>query len=169
MSLLRYRARNHPQQTGRHGPDDQVDDRGTPDDLWTALHAVHRFTLDVAAAPHNARCPDYYTRSDNGLAQPWHGSVWCNPPYSGLDGWLRKAWLEWHRPAGPRRIVMLLPANRSEQPWWQSWVEPYRDRNGSPLAVRFLPGRLRFVKAGATGVGSNERPPFGCCLLVWTR
>jgi len=23
----------------------------------------------------------YYTASDNGLLKPWHGNVWCNPPY----------------------------------------------------------------------------------------
>ena len=63
---------------------------------------------------------------------------------------------------------MLLPANRPEQPWWQTWVEPYRDRPGSPLTVRFLPGRLRFIKPGATEIKPNERPPFGCCLLIWT-
>lgn len=62
---------------------------------------------------------------------------------------------------------MLLPANRTEQQWWQLLVEPYRDRPGSPLTVRFLPGRMRFLKPGQTAVGPNQRPPFGCVLLVW--
>lgn len=169
MSLVGFRAENHPQQVGRRGAADEVDDRGTPPDLWAELDAVHGFTLDVAAAPHNAKAPAYYTRHDDGLAQPWHGSVWCNPPYSGLSDWLAKAWQEWDRPGGPHAIVMLLPANRPEQPWWQCHVEPYRDRPGSPLRVRFLPGRLRFIRPGAAAVGPNERPPFGCCLLVWSR
>lgn len=169
MSLVAFRAQNHPQQTGRRGPLDELDDRGTPPDLFAELDAVHGFTLDVAAAPHNAKTAAYYTRADDGLAQPWHGSVWCNPPYSGLAGWLGKTWAEWHRPAGPTSIVMLLPANRPEQPWWQTYVEPYRDRPGSPLTVRFLPGRPRFIKAGATEVRPNERPPFGVCVLTWSR
>jgi phage N-6-adenine-methyltransferase len=167
MTLVGFRAGNHPQQVGKRGPDDEVDDRGTPADLFAELDAVHRFTLDVAAAPHNAKCAEFYTRADDGLTQPWHGSVWCNPPYSGLSAWLEKAWVEWQDPEGPHRIVLLLPANRPEQPWWQTWVEPYRDRPGSPLTVRFLPGRLRFVRPGANDVGPNERPPFGCCLLTW--
>lgn len=104
--------------------------------------------------------------------------MWCNPPYSGLDRWLEKAWTEWWRqwqptvvgvPSAPHSIVMLLPANRPEQPWWQKWVEPYRDQPEEDLRVRFLPGRLRFIKPGATEVKPNERPPFGCCLLVWSR
>lgn len=169
MSLVTFRAKNHPQQVDLRGPNDEVDDRGTPPRLWAELNDEHRFTLDVAAAAHNAKCAAYYTRQDNGLLQPWTGSVWCNPPYSGLDGWLTKAWTEWSRDGGPHRIVMLLPANRPEQPWWQTWVEPYRDRPDSPLSVRFLPGRLRFIKPGATEIKPNERPPFGCCLLIWGR
>lgn len=169
MSLVGFQALNHPQQVGARGAADEIDDRGTPQDLWDALDAVHGFTLDAAAAAHNAKAATYYTRADDGLVQPWHGSTWCNPPYSGLMDWLAKAWSEWDRPGGPHSIVMLLPANRPEQPWWQTHVEPHRDRPGSPLTVRFLAGRLRFIRAGATEIRPNERPPFGVCLLTWTR
>jgi len=175
MSLVGFKANNHPQQVTRNGADDEVDDRGTPQDFWDELNERYRFTLDVAAAPHNAKTANYYTRLADGLLQPWHGSVWCNPPYSGLDRWLEKAWREWLRPGGPHSIVMLLPANRPEQPWWQREVEPFRDGNApvermrGRLTVQFLPGRLRFIKPGATEVKPNERPPFGCCLLIWSR
>lgn len=166
MSVLGYRGRNHPQQTARRGSIDEVDDRGTPPEFFAQLDAVHRFTVDVAAASHNARCARYFTRADDGLAQPWGGeSVWCNPPYSAITPWVVKAWAEHHR---ARSIVMLLPANRTEQRWWQDLVEPHRDRTGSPLSVEFLAGRLRFIKPGQTVIGPNERPPFGCCLLRWT-
>jgi len=172
VSLVGFKASNHPQQVTAKGVDDEIDDRGTPQDFWDELNAKYRFTLDVAAAPHNAKTENYYTRLADGLLQPWHGSVWCNPPYSNLNAWLEKAWTEWGRGAALspflERIVMLLPANRPEQPWWQQHVEPYRD-NGGPLAVQFLPGRLRFIKPGATEVKPNERPPFGCCLLSWER
>lgn len=140
-----------------------------PDDFarWDARFGG--FTLDAAAAHHNAKCPRYFTRADDGLAQSWAGErVWCNPPYSSLGNWLHKAWQE-HRKANG--IVMLLPANRCEQPWWQEWVEPYRDNRTvagvKALTVEFLPGRLRFIKAGATEIKPNERPPFGCALLIW--
>lgn len=169
MSLVGFKANNHPQQVGRNGADDEIDDRGTPQDFWHELDEKYHFTIDVAAAPHNAKCQTYYNRQENGLLQPWHGSVWCNPPYSGLDRWLEKAWFEWYRIGGPESIVMLLPANRPEQPWWQTWVEPYRDIPGTGLTVRFLPGRLRFIKSGATEIKPNERPPFGCCLVIWAR
>lgn len=60
---------------------------------------------------------------------------------------------------------MLLPANRTEQGWWQRHVEPFRIRG--EIRVEFLAGRLRFLKPGQTEIKPNERPPFGCCLVIW--
>lgn len=167
--MLNMRARNHPQQVARRGPLDEVDDRRTHPTEFAPLHDRFGFTLDVAAAAHNAQCPRWYGRAEDGLEQSWatDGAVWCNPPYSNLGAWVAKAWTE-HRAHGAT-IVLLLPANRCEQRWWQEHVEPYRDRPGSTLRVEFLPGRMRFIKAGQTEVGPNERPPFGCCLLIWSR
>lgn len=64
---------------------------------------------------------------------------------------------------------MLMPANRTEQKFWQLMIEPFRDRPGSPLTTTFLPNRMRFLKPGQTAIGPNQRPPFGCVLLVWQR
>lgn len=61
---------------------------------------------------------------------------------------------------------MLLPANRTEQGWWQRLVEPHRDR-GAGLRTEFIAGRLRFLRRGETEIAPNNRPPFGCVLLVW--
>lgn len=166
MSIVGYRASNHPQQVGRRGALGQVDDRAThPDDFAAWNSRFGGFTLDVAAAAHNAKCARYFTIEQDGLTQSWAGErVWCNPPYSRIDHWVQKAWDEHVATQG---IVMLLPANRTEQGWWQDLVEFRRDEPRSPLTVEFLRGRLRFIQAGRTEVGPNERPPFGCCLLIW--
>lgn len=160
MSLVGFKAQNHPQQPKK----DAVDDRGTDPEFFAKM--VERFgpfTVDVAAAPHNAKCERYYTIDDDGLSKSWAGErVWCNPPYSGIEAWVRKAHNE-----DAELVVMLLPANRTEQRWWQLGVEPYRDHPAGRLRVEFLPGRMRFVRPGATSIGPNERPPFGCCLLIW--
>lgn len=179
VSLVRFKAQNHPQQATR----DDVDDRATHPLVFDELdERFGPFDLDVAAAAHNTKCENYFDRATNGLEQPWRGTVWCNPPYSEIGLWVRKAWHEWNgtdgrmpddhhqqlaRDAAPFRIVMLLPANRTEQSWWQLMVEPFRDRAGSVLKTEFLPGRMRFLKPGQTAVGPNERPPFGVVLLVW--
>ena len=51
------------------------------------------FTLDVAATAENAKAPAYFTADVDGLAQDWHGVVWCNPPYGKFvtPAWLAKA------------------------------------------------------------------------------
>ncbi|MDZ7732222.1 MAG: DNA N-6-adenine-methyltransferase [Acidimicrobiia bacterium] len=162
MSVVRRKARNHPQQ--RTNPD--VDDRSTTAEVFEPLdRRFGHFTVDVAAAAHNTKVAHYWTVEQDGLAQDWGGHrVWCNPPYSSIEPWVRKAWAERHR---AELVVMLLPANRTEQRWWQDLVEPYRDRPRSPLSVEFLGGRLRFLTRGQTVIGPDERPPFGCCLLIW--
>lgn len=164
--MKRHRAGNHPQQVARRGARDDIDDRGTPPDLFAQLHERFRFTIDVAAAPHNAKLPRFFTRERSGLLHPWTGErVWCNPPFSAIGPWVRKAWHE-RNPL----TVMLVPANRTEQPWWQEHVEPYRDRcDARMFRTEFLPGRIRFLRPGQERIGPNERPLFGCALLVWNR
>lgn len=173
MSLVKFRAQNHPQQVGAVGAKDNVDDRGTDPELFAELDSRFGFTIDVAAAAHNAKCDRYYDLESDGLVQSWASErVWCNPPYSSIEPWVRKAWSEWEAfdpetgpwGPGPEVTVMLLPANRTEQGWWQDHVEPFRDRPGSALRVEFLRGRRRFVRANSTEIGPNERPPFGVCV-----
>lgn len=168
MSLSRYKASNHPQQTRLRGPNDEVDDRAThPLDFAEFAERHGPFDLDVAAAAHNTKCERFYTREQDGLSLDWGGSrIWCNPPYSDIAPWVAKAW---KASARAELIAMLLPANRTEQQWWQQMVEPYRDRDGSPLRTEFLSGRRRFLARGQTAIGPNERPPFGCVLLIWRK
>lgn len=167
MTLIGFRSSNHPQQVAARGAERDVDDRATTLDLFQPLDVrFGGFTIDVAAAQHNTKCDRFYSIDDNGLAHSWAGErVWCNPPYSDIGPWIRKAWVEMG--AGCDLVVMLLPANRTEQSWWQDLVEPFRDRPGSLLRVEFLRGRHRFLAPGQERVGANERPPFGCCLLIW--
>lgn len=161
MSLVGFKARNHPQQAAKSS----VDDRGTTLEVFAPLHARFAFTIDVAASAVNAKLPRYYTVREDGLAQSWAGErVWCNPPYSAIEPWVAKACAE----TDAQLVVMLLPANRTEQGWWQRHVEPVRGKPGGPC-VEFLAGRMRFIVPPADVVKPNDRPPFGCCLLIWGR
>jgi hypothetical protein len=55
-----------------------------------------QFDLDVAA-PADAvswiPADRHYSVADDGLTQPWHGTVWCNPPYSAPRLWCYR-WAE---------------------------------------------------------------------------
>ena len=166
MSLVGFKAQNHPQQKAK----DRVDDRAIRMEDFIPLHERFRFTIDAAAAPHNARLKRYWTIEDDALKQSWAGErVWCNPPYSDIRAWVQKAWDVWDYGLtdrhGAELIVMLLPANRTEQMWWQEHVETQR-RQGR-ISVEFLPGRMRFDRPNAVIGPKGDRPPFGCCLLIW--
>ena len=66
-----------------------TDDWYTPPWLFEAMGV--EFDLDVAAPPGGVPwipAKRYYTENDDGLAQPWVGFVWCNPPYSSPTRWL---------------------------------------------------------------------------------
>lgn len=136
-------------------------------DLCMRLAGVTEWDLDVAADDESHWAPEWYDVQRDGLQdeQRWFGRVWCNPPYSDIEPWVAKALREID---DCDVIAMLLPANRTEQPWWQKMVEPLRDgRSSGRLRTHFLPTRIRFGHPGnkdAVGVGS---PPFGCVLLVW--
>lgn len=162
MGLTRYSAKNHPQQVAVRGALNSIDDRETPYEFFEQLDNIYRFTVDVAAAEHNTRVFRFYDHEANGLEQSWAGErVWCNPPFSDIPSWVRKA----HNETTADVIVMLLPANRTEQKWWHEFVEPHRDRGGR-LTTQFIQGRLRFAEPGEP-VRPNNRPPFGVCLLIW--
>lgn len=65
------------------------DDYYTPSWVFETLGV--EFDLDVAAPPGGVPwipAKRFYTKADDGLAQPWEGRVWCNPPYSAIAGWV---------------------------------------------------------------------------------
>jgi phage N-6-adenine-methyltransferase len=172
VSLVNHRAKNHPQQVAKNGAVADVDDRRTPPALYDPLHAEFGFTLDVAASDENTKCSRYYTAEHSAFEHAWCAeNVWCNPPYSDIGPWVRKAWIEIFKPLPPALIAMLVPANRTEQGWWQEHVEPWRDReprDGVRLTTRFLRGRQRFDRPGWTKPQKGDRPPFGLVLLIWS-
>ncbi len=162
--LVGFKSQNHPQQTRYAGSNPDVDDRALPTEEFAKLDERFKFSIDVAASAENTKCERYCTAQVSGLEWSWKGErVYCNPPYSDILPWIRKAWAE----PEAEIVVMLLPANRTEQKWWQLGIEPYRDRAGSVLRVEFMSGRIRFLKPGQIVIGPNERPPFGSVLCVW--
>ncbi len=68
------------------------DEWSTPQDFFDEVSAEFGgFDLDVAATAQNAKCPVFFTREDDGLAQEWRGRCWMNPPHSDIAAWM-KAW-----------------------------------------------------------------------------
>jgi hypothetical protein len=160
----------------RSRPEDDPNSRYTPRCLIEQLHREFHFTVDACSAldaPSSHVIGRFWSKLEDGLQQSWKGErVWVNPPFDDVERWVLKAWL-----SNAEFVVMLIPANRTEQPFWQWHVEPFRDRGWVPnsyvsplkLSTRFLPSRIRFGHPGnptGEGVGS---PQFGCVLLIWSR
>lgn len=167
MTLAGFRAQNHPQQVAKRGALDTVDERITP--RWLFRQYDHRFafTLDVAANEANRKTERFFSLEDDGLEQTWApDSVWCNPPYSAIEPWVLKAKHEFAM--GCRAIVMLLPANRTEQPWWQLHIEPHRD-HGGPMRTEFIGRRFNFGIPGNEAGRFRTSAPFGCVAVIWSR
>lgn len=185
MTLLHFKAGNHPQQTAKGRGDPEKDERYTPRPLIEAIHADWGFTVDACgcvAAPASRLIGRWWDKETNGLVQPWDGEVvWANMPFSDPWAWIEKAW------RSKARACLMMPANRTEQPGWQDMVEPFRDNMDGVLRTMNLPGKYRDVMLpGAKGKARrlpgripfgtpdapdgaewNSSPPFGCVLVMW--
>lgn len=123
----------------------------TPASVFGPLDAEFKFTLDVCASVHNAKCDRFFSEKDDGLAQSWsQDTCWMNPPYGrAIKLWMRKALNESRRGA---TVVALVPA-RTDTEWWHEC-----SMQGQ---VRFLRGRIRFV-------GAKYSAPFPSAIVVFT-
>lgn len=50
------------------------------------LGAIDLDPASCAYANATVQATTYYTEEQNGLARPWYGRVWCNPPYGYVNG-----------------------------------------------------------------------------------
>ena len=130
-------------------------DRGdwtTPKAFFDLIDSEFGFTLDAAASAENALCQRFYDENADGLAQPWTGVVWCNPPYGrGIDKWVERGY---GSAVAGATVVMLIPA-RTDTQYWHKYVMRAAE-------VRLLRGRLVFGQGEA-----RANAPFPSALVVF--
>lgn len=131
---------------------------------------LERFDLDPCAAagtPAAAVCRELVIGAEggDGLVVPWHGAVWCNPPYgaAAFTAWTRKAAAEVGE--GRARVVVLLVPLRPSSRWWRDLLA----RPDLEVKVHPVERRISFHERQADGSISLDRgrnARFECALIV---
>lgn len=123
----------------------------TPAFVFEALgfnETDRRFSMDVCSpGGHLTHVPadTHLTIVEDGLATPWHGTVWMNPPYTGIAPWMAKL-------ADHGDGVALVFA-RPDTKWFQAAL-------AKATVVCFVAGRISFINGltrqakGTPGTGS---------------
>ncbi|MFC0407956.1 DNA N-6-adenine-methyltransferase [Roseomonas elaeocarpi] len=125
----------------------------TPPEIFAGLGLT--FDLDPCQ-PEEGRaflsvpCRRFMTASDDGLAQPWHGLVWLNPPFGGRNG--QVPWLSKFLRHGNG---IALVAARTSAGW-------FHDHAISAETALFPRGKTKFVRPDGT---RGESPGTGIVLL----
>lgn len=97
---------------------------------------------------------EHYGITDDGLNLPWHGFVWCNPPY----GEHTSSWLA--RCAYHRACLALIFA-RTDTRMFRDYIWD------KALAVLFLYGRLKFYDTSGKQYDGDAGAP--SCIVAWDK
>ena len=122
-------------------------------DVWLTppwlLTALGEFDLDPCAAPEPRPWPtaaEHYAEANvDGLASPWHGRVWLNPPYSALEPWMTRL--------AAHGTGTALVFARTETKWFHEAVWPQAS------GLLFLAGRVTFHHQDGRESGYNSGAP----------
>ena len=126
----------------------------TPKWLFDRYNSQFLFSLDVCACPFNAKCKQYFTEADDGLAQAWGDNIcWMNPPYGKeIASWIEKAYRASLKGA---TVVALLPS-RTDTRWWHQYV--------TKGEITYLKGRLKFRNIAGH---AETSAPFPSAVVVF--
>jgi DNA N-6-adenine-methyltransferase Dam len=132
--------------SGHHSAQMNSDQWLTPPEIIAALGP---FDLDPCAAPEPRPWPTaarHVALPENGLAIPWHGRVWLNPPYSREVG-------RWLGRLAAHGCGTALVFARTETSWFVDSVWYHAD------AALFLHGRVHFYRPSGRRARANSGGP----------
>ena len=111
------------------------DEYPTPSEIYEQLDNEFKFTLDPCATDENHKCKRYFTKEEDGLKQSWAKErVFCNPPYSEIGKWVKKAYDETRQ---RNTLVCMLIPSRTDTRWFHDYIYHRTE-------IRFVKGRMKF-------------------------
>lgn len=95
---------------------------------WDLDPASNKFSIIPAETSWHGEGPE-----DDGLALPWFGDTWLNPPFSAMLTWVEKALRESKR---TRSLTFLGPGDSSTT-WWRKMVDNSDSWAAWPTRIHF--------------------------------
>ncbi len=123
-----------------------------PEIIERARQALGTIDLDPASnatAQRWIQATEYYTADDvfSGLAQPWEGRVWLNPPFDDTPVWVNRMRMAYA--SGEMVAGVLLVNSAPGYVWWENlWRQ-------QPVVL--LRERLRFIREDGTPGGQAKK------------
>ncbi|UVF62466.1 DNA adenine methyltransferase [Nitrososphaeria virus YSH_922147] len=139
------------------------DEYETPKELLNYLQVTYDFyyLLDVASTKENFKGIERLT---DGLVEDWilnsnplYTDVWCNPPHSKNEQFVRKAFEQWQK--HNINIMMLLPCNTQSSKYWHECIEGVAEYHP-------IKGRIRFL---VDGKPSKHLSRNAYCVVIWRK
>lgn len=132
------------------------DDYETPYEIY--YNACQDFKifpkLDVSATATNSKCANYYTPDEDGLTKDWNKTFWCNPPYSKVADFMKKAYYD-SKKFQVEGICLIFA--KTDTKFWHSFIE-------GKAEVHFIKGRIKFLKHGFK---TKNSAPYPSCFVIY--
>ena len=144
------------------------DEWQTPQWLFDQLDREFHFQVDVAATQENTLCIGYYTKTTDALNGDWISDdydeddvaisngidrFFCNPPYSKIAAFMKKAYEESLKGA---TVVCLIPC-RTDTRYWHDYCMKASE-------IRLIKGRLKFTNHT---IEKTSSATFPSCIVVF--
>lgn len=117
------------------------------------IDALGKFDLDPCSPSRQFyTAKECFTKSEDGLKRPWHGRVWCNPPYS------RILITPFIRQMAEHNNGIALIFNRMDTALWHEIIFP------TATAMLVMRGRLKFMRPDGS---QGDFAGCGSVLVAW--
>lgn len=114
--------------------------------------------IDACATKENTKCLTYIVKEDDALTCDFKRDVWCNPPHSKSEKFVRHLYNQWLR-SGDISIMMILPTNTMSARYWHECIEGKAEYHP-------IQGRIKFL---VNGKPSEHQSRNAYVCVIWRK